>query len=61
MKDEVDPGVDAYFLFYETLIHFIHWVGRILRKFIFSKIKKRRKPKVKIVTIQLCEVKKIRS
>ncbi len=27
-------------------------------KFIFSRIKKRRKPKVKIVTLQLCEVKK---
>ncbi len=30
-------------------------------KFIFSRIKKRRKPKVKIVTLQLCEVKKSRS
>jgi hypothetical protein len=27
-------------------------------KFIFNRIKKRRKPKVKIVTLQLCEVKK---
>jgi hypothetical protein len=26
-------------------------------KFIFSRIKKRRKPNVKIVTLQLCEVK----
>jgi hypothetical protein len=31
-----------------------------LSKFIFSRIKKRRKPKVKIVTLQLCEVKKSR-
>ncbi len=30
-------------------------------KFIFSRIKKRRKPKVKLVTLQLCEVKKNRS
>ncbi len=32
----------------------------IVSKFIFSRIKKRRKPKVKIVTLQLCEVKKSR-
>ncbi len=29
--------------------------------FIFSRIKKRRKPKVKLVTLLLCEVKKSRS
>jgi hypothetical protein len=33
---------------------------RFTSKFIFSRIKKRRKPKVKIVTLQRCEVKKNR-
>ncbi len=34
---------------------------RTWSKFIFIRIKKRRKPKVKLVTLQLCEVKKSRS
>jgi hypothetical protein len=33
-------------------------LGGLHIKFIFSRIKKRRKPKVKLVTLQLCEVKK---